>query len=181
MMGCYKQCKHVEITDILKEIATEQEQKLAQQKGIGNSTTRPYSGNRDYVGSIGQNCISDFFETTGMSGGLILSPYYSPNMHADNFDFEYRGITYDVKSTMMKKYKFVTGYSTYIINDHQQNKRVGRYCFVSVDLDNDMCHIAGVIDYDKFWSLSNPAVGDWVKGSAHIIEAKYLMPISDIV
>ena len=178
---CFDQCRHVELSSALKEIAVEQEQALARQKGMGNPSTKPLNARRDYLGSLAQNCILDYFQSRGMDGGLEMTPYFDPMRSKDEFDFRYRGSTYDVKSKPVGKFKSVNGRTTYLVSNHQKNKRVDNYCFISIDTEEDLAHIAGVISFDEFWDKSTEPHGDWVKSPCHMIEAKYLRGIEEIV
>lgn len=162
------------------EVCLEQEKALALQKGYGNPTTNPLNVRRDLIGSLGQNGIIDVFNRYGMQGGLELTPYYDPSIHKDEYDFLYRGHDYDVKSTIMKKFKAVANHSAFLVSDRQMNKRVGSYCFAMVDLDNNLIHYAGVITYEKFWQIAQQA-GEWAKSPAHIVEARDLQPLGEII
>lgn len=181
MNTCQNGCVHVEISDYMLEFAQEEEEKIRQQKGKDNWSTRPLSSRRDILGSLSQNGILDVFQVFGMDGGLQLTPYFSPEMHSDNWDFSYRGETYDIKSSPMRKFKYITHKTTFLVSDHQQMKYVGHYCFAQVDFDNRVIHYPGVISYERFWQESVPAVGDWVKSPAHIITAGKLTPFERIM
>lgn len=178
---CIRGCAHVELSDYAIESAEEDERKLIEQKGFNNHTTLALNSRRDLIGSLGQNSILDLFQSYGMAGGLEMSPYFNPLSNQDEFDFKYRGSTFDVKSSPMRKFKYVTTRSTFLISDHQEKKHVDFYCFAQVDLDNMIIHYPGVIRYEDFWTLSEPAVGEWVKSPAHIISAQKLTSIEEII
>lgn len=178
---CVRHCEHVEISDALMEIAQEQEIEMQRQKGAGNPSTLPLNRRRDLIGSIAQNGVMDVFHHYGMEGGVAFTPYFDPLQHFDEYDFAYRGSTYDVKSSPMRKFKAVTSRSTFLVSDRQRHKKVDCYCFAQVDLDNAIIHYPGVISYEKFWELSTQAEGEWVKSPAHIIQATHLSPLGEIM
>lgn len=178
---CFGQCVHVEISDALMEVCLEQEKQILAQKGLRNPSTVPLNKRRDLIGSLGQNGIMDLFQSYGMDGGLEFSPYFDPMRHGDEWDFRYRGTSYDIKSSPIRKYKWVSARTSFLVSDRQRNKPVDGYVFCQVDLENRIIHYAGVVEYNYFWQASVPAVGEWVRSPAHIIEAKELSPIGDIV
>ncbi len=178
---CFRQCMHVEISDALMDICLEQEQKIIAQKGFRNPSTLPLNKRRDLIGSLGQNGIMDIFNDAGMGGGVEFSPYFNPAVYGDQFDFRYRGTTYDVKSSPIRKYKWVGPRTSFLVSDRQRNKPVDAYVFCQVDVENRVIHYAGVIEYNFFWDAALPAEGEWVRSAAHIIEAKQLSPLEDII
>ena len=153
---------------------------IMEQKGWNNFTTRPLNKRRDLIGCLAQYGMMDLFELTGLGGGLNMSAYFDPDKHSDSYDFEYRGTTYDVKGSPMRKFKYVTGKTTVLVSDHQQDKRVGAYVFCQVDIENNLLHYPGYIDYDKFWSESVQATGDWLKSPCHLISVDKLTPMGEM-
>lgn len=179
---CIDSCAHVELSNVDLDIATEAENNIRKQKGDMNPTTLPLSKRRDFIGALAQNGLTTYLQNHYVDGGVEFSPYFSLDRHHDEWDFRYRGSTFDVKGSQMRPpFLRVTPGTFFLIDGHQRRKVVGYYVFVKVDVENMKLHIAGYIDYDKFWSMAEKATGQWVRGDAYLVRAKDLTPIERIL
>jgi len=158
-LKCSSDCVHVDIEDWLYKMALDDDSGLKNQKGANNPTTVRISENRDIIGSLGQNGVFCYVEDYLGMGFDAKTPYFSPSLHNDVYDFKFRGATYDIKSSDIGKFPDGTPCTIIYPNTHHgmksasEDKPMDYYVFVKVDLKNMRVHIAGVIGYDLFWSF----------------------------
>lgn len=172
--GCFDQCVHIDITDDIIERAVLDEKNIKKQKGLHNASTINMSDNHDYIGSIAQNSVFRFFDREGLH--IEKTPYFDKDIHKDLCDFEHRGMN-DVKGSPTKGvWNEVKPYTSFLLSDHQREKVVDWYTFVKVDLDHNIAHIAGVINYYDFLNKGEEVISDKLKSPCHSIKAKDLVP-----
>lgn len=149
---CISTCRHRDIDDDLVRQAIEDEQNIQRQKGENNPTTNAISKKRDYIGSLAQNSVFAYLDDLGIA--FERSEYFNPERNEDNYDFVHRG-SVDVKGKgLVVPYIEIYPRTRFIVYDHQRDKEVDWYCFVGVDTENMVVHIAGIIDYNRFWDIA---------------------------
>lgn len=173
-MSCFNQCVHIDINEDIIKQAVSDEQNIQRQKGFQNKTTKLMSMDRDYVGSIAQNSVFEYFRQIEID--IDTTPYFDKSINQDTCDFIHRGRN-DIKGSPTKgKWNEVRPYTSFLLSDHQREKEVDWYTFVKVDLDHNVAHIAGVISYKDFLELSQPVNHTNLKHPCHNILAKDLLP-----
>ena len=176
---CFSQCLHVDISDEVLHQATIDEKNVRSQKGANNPSTIRMTTANDYIGSIAQNIVFEYFDEIGIA--IEKTAYFDKQIHKDLCDFEHRGRN-DIKgSPTHGKWNEVYSSTSFLLSDHQRNKEVDWYTFVRIDLDHNIAHIAGVISYSDFLEKSEEMKSENLKSPCHSITAKHLKPFREYV
>lgn len=169
----------MEISDFTIEQAREDSANLKKQKGHNNPSTIEMSHDRDIIGSIAQNIVFEYFDQEGLY--IAKTSFFDKAIHRDACDFEHRGLN-DVKGSPTRNgYNKIYPSTSFLLSDHQRDKKVDWYTFVRLDMENREAHIAGVIAYYDFLEYSKPMESPNLKSPCHYIETKYLKPFRDYV
>jgi hypothetical protein len=181
VMACLSSCTHWSVSDELLELAHQEAESLKKQKGVNNPTTFNMNADRDIIGSLGQNGVVEYMKSI-KKDPTEITPYFSPFIHKDQYDFVYNGLSNDVKTTPMRLFRDGTPYrilypnTSYLVHDNDQEKKIDIYTFVSVNLEERLLHIAGVISYKKFWRIARQCPYPNIKAPCHMIGIGELLP-----
>lgn len=176
---CLNQCIHVEITEELIQQAELDNESIKRQKGDDNKSTILMTESNDFIGSLAQNSVFQYFDDVGIY--IQKTSFFDKSIHQDECDFEHRGLN-DIKgSPTTKQWNQVYPRSRFLLSDHQLKKEVDWYTFVKIDLEENIAHIAGVINYGDFMDKSEPFQSQNTKSPCHFILAKDLKPFRDYV
>lgn len=155
-MKCIDGCIHYEYDQSLVEQAKEKERILITTLGQNNRKNRQIRDASNVLGYIGQYAsISQVQDVWGID---VVSPdYINPDFKGDEYDWMYDNQRIDTKASPLGKFpdgqviKNVFPKSRFLIAIEHREKPMDYYCFVKVDLEDKLVHIAGVIRFDDFW------------------------------
>ena len=132
--------------------------------GRGWESTRNLNEDRDVIGMIGQYAV---VQQATEWGEVDAPEYYDSNLEGDEYDFKFKGKTWDVKS-------FTGDYERLLIKNDSKGKKVDRYVFAKVDLTGKTVHILGWMSFDQFWEQARPFKSKNVKYPCHYIFSQEL-------
>lgn len=176
---CAVSCVHLPITDELLAKAREEDRLITLQKGVNNPTTRDMSPEKHLLGSLGQNAVADYIE----SQGFVLdsrTPFFDPNIHRDEYDFIHNGLANDVKTQKLHASngfaRIVYRGTKFRIHDEDREKPIDIYTFTSIDMEQNIIHLPGVISHKRFWKISKPWESERMIYPCHVVPAFELYP-----
>lgn len=174
-MKCLEQCVHLEISDELLAQAEKEEKLMWEQKGQNNPTTLLLNKRMHLYGSLAQNGVFEKLAEWNME--VETSPYFSPTMHHDDYDFLYGTDRCDIQGQPLGTFKdgrAITNVfpgSRFLVKNQKEQKPMDYYVFCAIDLPGRLLHIAGVISYAKLWSLDQELT---LKNPCHYVTAGQL-------
>jgi len=172
---CIQQCCHYSISEDLIAQAEEEEALLAEQKGeVTIPTTIGLSDRFHFWGSLAQNGTFEYIRSLGITVDHE-SPYFSPDISHDEYDFMHRGKKVDVKGSPSKSDQVYPGSRFFVRYDSPPQMHY--YLFVKIDLENRIFHFPGIITRADMFGQLGKFETEGVKYPCRITEARNLSPL----
>ena len=170
----------IPIIEEMLQNAIQDEKKIISQKGGMWNEMSDYC---DRIGSIGQQCVSNYLKEEGLA--FEETPFFDSTINKDLFDFKIIDQKIDCKASPIGEFDYVHPKSRLLVrNDKQEiDKKIDYYLFVKVDLSKMITHIAGIINYWDFWKLGQTSE-DYemkIKKPCHFVFAYQLTPLLDFI
>ena len=129
-------------------------------KGLNFASTKNLSPLRDTLGFLGQEAVTRALKEAGEE---VDAPPYLTDFKGDEYDFKWRGETWDVKTSPLGEAPPYCKNCRLLVKNDSKDKKIDNYVFAKIDLEAKRVYIVGFIGYNYFWEHSLPFKSKRVK------------------
>jgi hypothetical protein len=164
----------ITIDNNLVDYAKQLQRDMEKQK-TNSDSTRDLNKDKNLIGAIGQLVATKQIRDWGYD---VETCYFDPEVSSDSCDFMWKYEKVDVKSSP----GYASGHnSRFLIKEESESKKVDRYVFVKVNLEERNCYIAGCITYNDFWNKALVFESPRIKFPCKYVLGKDLTSFKDFI